>query len=239
MTTFGFQKGRILSQKYEIIDLLGSGYEGEVYKIKERATDIFRAAKFFFPNRNHGNISLKNYAKKLHRLSECPILVQYKTTEFVQHKGQKLPYLVSDFIDGILLSTFVTRFPGKRLPYYHGLSFFYELVEGLSQVHDRKSFHGDIHSDNVMIHSFGLKHKMKLIDFHDIGVDKRIKMKEDIHDIIYLFHEILGGSKHYKNHPEEIKYILCGKKRNVIDERFKNMRQLKLHIENMRFRSIL
>lgn len=239
MTSFGFEKGRILSQKYEILDILGSGYEGEVYKIRERATDIHRAAKFFFPRRNIGNLSLKNYAKKLHRLSECPILIHYNTTEFVQYKGQKLPYLVSDFIDGILLSEFITRFPGKRLPYFHALHLFFELLQGLALIHEKRSFHGDIHTDNVMIHSFGIKHKMKLIDFHDIGVDKRKKMKQDIHDVIYLFHEILGGDKHYKNHPDEIKYILCGKRRNIMDQRFKNMRSLKNFVQDFRFKSIL
>ncbi|MCB0272203.1 MAG: protein kinase [Bdellovibrionales bacterium] len=239
MKTFGFEKGRVLSQKYEVIGLLGSGYEGEVYQIKERATDIQRAAKFFFPNRNIGNVSLKNYAKKLHRLSDCAILVQYNTTEFVQYKGKKLAYLVSDFIDGILLSDFVKRFSGQRLPYYHGLHVFFELVCGLAQIHELGSFHGDLHTENVMIASFGIKHKLKLIDFHDIGVDKRVKTKQDVRDIIILFHEILGGEKHYKNHPEEIQYILCGKRTDVIERRFKNMRQLKAHLETFKFESVI
>lgn len=239
MQSFEFQKGRILAQKYEVLGLLGTGFEGEVYKIRETATDIMRAAKFFFPKRNQNNKSLRNYAKKLDLLSDCSILIQYKTTEFAHFKGEKIPFMVSDFVDGILLSEFITRFPGKRLPYYHGLHLFYQLIDGLSQIHAKKSFHGDIHTDNIMIHSFGLKHKMKLIDFHDIGIDKRLKMKQDLYDSIEVLFEILGGKKQYKNHPEEIKYILCGKRSDVIDRRFKNIHMLKNHLEALRFRSIL
>jgi serine/threonine protein kinase len=239
MESFNFQPGRIISQKYRILQKLGSGLEGEVYQIQETETDILRAAKFFYPEYNRQNRALKKYAQKLHLLSDCPILVHYNTTETIQFKGEKLLYLVSDFVNGIQLSCFVKKFPGKRLHYYQAFHLFYQLVRGLAMIHARRSFHGDIHSDNVMIHSFGLQHRMKLIDFHDIGVDKRVKMKQDVIDVIYLFHEMLGADKHYQKLPKEIQYILAGKRMSLIEKRFRNMQQLKLHLENLYFRSIL
>ncbi len=44
--SFDFNPGRIFANKYEIVDLIGYGWEGEVYKIVERPTGIERAAKF-------------------------------------------------------------------------------------------------------------------------------------------------------------------------------------------------
>ena len=43
---FDFPAGKIIAGKYVIERPLGSGWEGEVYAIEERATGIRRAAKF-------------------------------------------------------------------------------------------------------------------------------------------------------------------------------------------------
>ena len=77
--TFDLYPGRILARKYEVISLLGTGWEGEVYKVRESATGIERAAKFFFPQRNPRDRTVNFYAKKLHKLRHCPILIQYHT----------------------------------------------------------------------------------------------------------------------------------------------------------------
>lgn len=48
--------------------MLGSGWEGEVYKILETSTGIECAAKLFYPYRNENNCASKFNAKKLHKL---------------------------------------------------------------------------------------------------------------------------------------------------------------------------
>ena len=65
---FDFVPGRILARKYEVLEKLGEGWEGEVYLLRELTTGIEKAGKFFYPDRNPSNRALKNYAKKLHRL---------------------------------------------------------------------------------------------------------------------------------------------------------------------------
>ena len=48
---FDFSEDNVLSDKYEVIEKLGEGWEGEVYLVKELDTDIERAAKFFYPEK--------------------------------------------------------------------------------------------------------------------------------------------------------------------------------------------
>jgi hypothetical protein len=68
--SFDLKAGRRLAGKFEIVACLGTGWEGEVYKIRELSTGIERAAKFFFPQRNPNNRTLTWYAKKLHTRRE-------------------------------------------------------------------------------------------------------------------------------------------------------------------------
>ena len=49
---FDFPPGKSVAGKYLIESPLGSGWEGEVYAIVERATGIRRAAKFYYPHRD-------------------------------------------------------------------------------------------------------------------------------------------------------------------------------------------
>lgn len=44
---------------------------------------------------------------------------------------------------------------------------------------------------------------------------------DDIHQAIQVFHEAIGGSKEYKNHPIEIKQICMGLKRSLIKKSLK------------------
>jgi hypothetical protein len=68
INAFNFQPGRVIAKKYVIERLLGAGWEAEVYLIRELSTGIEHTAKFFFPQRNIKDKSLKFYARKLHAL---------------------------------------------------------------------------------------------------------------------------------------------------------------------------
>ena len=81
LESFGLRPGRKLARKYVVGELLGQGWEGEVYHVTEAATGIERAAKFFYPKRNPGNRAINFYAKKLNKLRDCSILIQYHTQE--------------------------------------------------------------------------------------------------------------------------------------------------------------
>ena len=65
---FNFTSGRTLARKYEVIELLGAGWEGEAYLIIEISTGIGHAAKSFFPKRTQANPLLIEYASNPHIL---------------------------------------------------------------------------------------------------------------------------------------------------------------------------
>ncbi len=232
-TSFDLLSGRVIAKKYEIVSKLGGGWEGEVYKIVEAGSGIERAAKFFYPHRNVNNKTAKFNAKKLHKLRQCPILIQYHTKENFVFKRIPVTVLISEYVEGQLLSEFIKSFPGKRLTPYQALHLLYALTTGIECIHSMNEYHGDLHSDNIIVNKFGLEFELKLVDLFSAKEPKRESRKFDILTLIQVFHEALGGAKHYAKQPDAIKYICCGLKSSLILKKFKTVGQLRRHIENM------
>lgn len=233
ITTFGFRPGRIISRRYEIIRCLGSGWEGEVYMVREKQTNILRAIKFFFPHRNEKDRASTFYAKKLHRLRECPILIHYHTQDRIQFKRQSVTFLVSDYVEGELLSDFIKRQPGRRLGAFQALHLVYALAIGIEQIHTRREYHGDLHTENVIVRRHGLGFDLKLVDLFHWGRATRINIADDVCDITRILYEGVGGKKHYPKQPPAVKSICCGQKRSLIHQRFPTAGKLREHLENL------
>jgi len=233
--SFNFQPGRILAKKFEVVSKLGEGWEGEVYLVREQLTNIERAAKFFFPQRNPGNKAFKFYAQKLHKLRHCPILIQYFSQDTIIYRGVPITFLVSDFIEGELLSTFINRQPGKRLSAFQALHLLHALAKGIDAIHQMREYHGDLHTDNIIISRFGLNYDLKLIDMYYWQSAKYENIRHDVVSLIKVFHEALGGQKHYARQPDEVKAIICGLKSSLILNKFKTAGQLRDYIEHMQW----
>ena len=233
--SFNLATGRVLAGKYEVIDLLGAGWEGEVYLVRELQTDIMRTAKFFFPQRNQGNKALLFYARKLHKLQQCPVIIQYSTQEKMPYKRYPVSFLISEYVEGELLSTFLTRQPGKKLAVYPALHLLHALTIGIEGVHAAGEYHGDLHSDNIIVQRFGLEFDLKLLDLFQWGASTAANKHDDVCDIIRIFYDALGGKKTYAKQPREIKAIICGLKKNLILKKFRTVNELRIYIETMEF----
>ncbi len=236
LDTFDLQPGRILANKYEVIKKLGAGWEGEVYLVREKITGIERAAKFFFPQRNPNNRTIAFYATKLHKLRHSPIVIQYHTQETVRYRGVPITFLVSEYVEGELLSEFLARHPGKRLTPFQGLHLLHALASGIENIHHMREYHGDLHTDNIVIRRFGLGYYIKLIDMFHWGAARKETIHDDVCDLIRILYDALGGRRHYARHPVEVKAICCGLKRSLILKKFRSAGQLCEYLETMQWR---
>lgn len=236
LESFDFKPGRILARKYEVVSSLGGGWEGEVYKVKEVPTGIELAAKFFFPHRNPRDRSVLFYAKKLHKLRHCPIVIQYHTQETIVYKGWPVTFLVSDFVDGELLSQFLARQPAKRITPFQSLHMLHALASGIECIHKLGEYHGDLHTDNIIISRYGLGFEFKLVDMFHWQAPRAENLQDDVCNMIRIFYDALGGAKQYARQPQEVKDICLGLKRTLIRKKFRNASQLKDYLETMQWR---
>ena len=224
-----------MAEKYEIVALLGTGWEGEVYLLRECSTGIERAAKFWYPHRNPANRAARFYARKLHKLRNCPILIQYHTQETIDYCGQPVRFLVSDYVEGEILSDFLRRQPGKRIPVFQGLHLLHALAGGIESIHNLREYHGDLHEENVIIRRYGLSFDLKLVDMFHWGPASPENIHEDVCNLIRIFYEAIGGQKRYARQPAEAKMVCCGLKRSLILQKYRTAGQLRQYLETMQW----
>jgi len=232
-SSFALAVSSILADKYEVVSLLGRGWEGEVYKIKELDTKVERAAKIFFPQRNVKNKSAIAYAQKLHRLRKCPVMISYHNRENIEYNGKNLTLFVSEYVEGELLTAHLSRYRGGRIPLFQGLHLLHALAKGVENMHKLGEYHGDLHSDNIIVQSLGLNYDLKLLDLFNWGKSNRSNQDYDVCCIIRIFYDAIGGQKYYSKHPQWVRDICCGLKKTLIARKFKSAEALRMYVESL------
>jgi len=235
--SFDLGPGDVLVDKYEVVSDLGRGWEGEVFLVRELGTGIERAAKFFFPQRNPRNRTLIRYAKKLHHLRHCPIIIQYHTQETIEYEGIPVTFIVSEFVEGEPLNVFLKRQPGRRLDPFQAFHLLHALADGIESIHNRREYHGDLHTENVIVRRAGLGFDVKLLDLYHWDAPRRVNIQDDVCDLVRVFYDALGGRSRYSRQPPEVKAICCGLKRSLILKKFSTAGQLRQRLETMQWES--
>ena len=233
---FRLRQGDDIAGKYEVIELLGAGWEGEVYLVNELRTGIARTAKLFYPKRNPGDRTLKTYARKLHNLRQCPIVIQYHTLDTIDYRGHVISVLISEYVEGELLSAFLKHQRGGKLNPFQALHLLHALTTGIESIHANREYHGDIHPENIIVQRFGLGFELKLLDMFNWGAASSENYHNDIVEMIRVFYEVLGGANTYAKQPAVVKNICCGLKRTLIRKKFRNASQLRNHLETLEWR---
>lgn len=227
---FGLGRGDRLTWRYEVIERIGAGVEGEVYKIREKATGLTRAAKLYFESRKGGRAAVR-YARKLDALKDCDIVVKYLHTEEVRIGDRFIDCLISEYFDGDLLEDLLKTYRAKRMPAFEALNLLYELTSGVAEIHARKEFHGDLHAGNIFVERRGVSFHLRIIDFHDWGRSPAEERRADVLAIVRLLYDITGGRAYYKKQMAPVREICLGLRSDLILKKFPSIFHLRAHLE--------
>ena len=107
----------------------------------------------------------------------------------------------------------------------------YALALGMEEIHLLNEYHGDLHTDNIIVNRFGLGFELKLLDLYNSTSPKLENMRDDICGLVQIYHECMGGAKRYAKLPPIVKNICSGLKRSLILKKFRNVSQLREHLE--------
>lgn len=152
------RQGMFISDRYEIIDKVGSGGMSDVYKAKDHKLGRFVAIKVLKAefSEDTGFLSkFKAEAQSAAGLAHPNIVNVHDVGE-----DQGIYYIVMELIEGITLKKYIEK-KGK-LPVKEAVSIAIQVAQGIEAAHNNHIIHRDIKPQNIMISREG---KVKVTDF--------------------------------------------------------------------------
>ncbi len=146
---------------YKIVEKLGEGGMGVVYKAQDTKLDRFVAIKFL-PSNSSVTAETKarfiQEAKATAALNHPNILSIYEIDEH-----EKNAFIVLEFIDGQTLKDYLSAITtGSGVPVKQAIEWTEKIAQGLKVAHDKNIIHRDIKAENIMLTKSG---QLKIMDF--------------------------------------------------------------------------
>lgn len=155
--------GTTLADKYQILEKLGSGGMGLVYKAKHLLMKRLVAIKLMLPQFAASATALKRFRQEAQAASHLNHPNILKVYDFgVTPQG--LPYLVMDLLEGTNLSAELTKH--NYLPLERALKIFIQTCAALYHAHQKGVIHRDLKPGNIMLVDYdGQSDVVQIVDF--------------------------------------------------------------------------
>lgn len=150
--------GMMISERYEIIDKVGSGGMADVYKAKCHRLNRYVAIKILkqeYSNDAKFVTKFRGEAQSVAGLSHPNIVNVYDVGD-----DNGLYYIVMELVEGITLKKFIEK-KGK-LDVKEATGIGIQIAQGMEAAHDNHIIHRDIKPQNIIISKEG---KVKVTDF--------------------------------------------------------------------------
>ncbi len=160
--------GEILEGKYEILDKIGEGGMGEVFRARHVHLDEIRIIKVMKGAALGDATQQRRFAEE----ARLATLVRHPNVAAL-YDFARLPsgtcYMVWEFIDG---TTVLQRLRAQgRMTVEEAVEIALQVLAGLSEIHRAGVVHRDISPDNIMIQQKDGRRVAKIID---LGIAKRV-----------------------------------------------------------------
>ncbi len=159
--------GAIFAGRYQIIEELGKGGMGRVYRVLDKELKEEIALKLIKPEIASDKKTLERFNNEL-RLSRKVIHKNVSQMyELMDHQGTR--FITMEYVSGEDLRSSIRRF--GQLPTAKSISIAKQICEGLNEAHRLGVVHRDLKSNNIMIDKEG---NVRIMDF---GIARSIEAK--------------------------------------------------------------
>lgn len=151
--------GKLLDNRYEILDVIGIGGMSMVYKAYCHRLNRFVAIKVLKKDLAADD----EFRRRFHEEAQAVAMLSHPNIVAVYDvsKGDDLDYIVMELIDGITLKQYMQKKNGN-LNWREALYFTNQIVQALGHAHGRGIIHRDIKPQNIMVLRDG---SVKVADF--------------------------------------------------------------------------
>ena len=152
------QNGKILANRYEIINLVGSGGMAEVYKAKCHRLNRYVAIKVLKEEFSKD----ADFVKRFHTEAQAAAGLMHPNIVSVYDvgEGEGLHYIVMELVEGITLKEYIRQ--KGNLSSKETIVIGTQIALGMEAAHKNKTVHRDIKPQNIIITDDG---RIKVTDF--------------------------------------------------------------------------
>ena len=218
--------GNIILNRYEIVEVLGKGGMGIVYKVNDLALKRHVALKMLLAQQAQSSEASERFFHEARSMAKLHHKNIVRIQDIDTYKG--IPYFTMDLVEGKEL----TEYAGKAKP-REIMDWAYKLCQAIQYIHDKGIIHRDLKPSNIIISNnepilmdFGIARdessKSNLTaDGQSIGTPvymspeqalgrvKEINTKTDIYGIGAILYEVLTGQPPFSGNPMQVMYKVC------------------------------
>ena len=151
--------GKLLDNRYEILELIGVGGMARVYKARCHRLNRLVAIKILRDDLAQD----AELRRRFHDESQAVAMLSHPNIVAVYDvsRSSDIEYIVMELIDGITLKQYMQK-KGNKLNWREALHFITQIVKALGHAHGRGIIHRDIKPHNIMVLRDG---SVKVADF--------------------------------------------------------------------------
>lgn len=161
----------LFADKYQVIEEIGKGGMGTVYRVKQVLLDKIFALKVI-----PSHYLSEQLAVRFQREARTMASLDHPNLARISDFGIWLnqPFMVMEYIDGNALSKLISE---RVIPPAQAVELFSQVLDGLTHAHEKGVLHRDIKPSNIMIQSENGANKAVLLDF---GIAKKIDSEDGV-----------------------------------------------------------
>ena len=183
------EPGQIILEKFHIIELLGRGGMGSVYRVEHLLVNRMYALKCLSKTQTNdaGWRRFQNEAKAAHMLDHSNLIRVY---EFGLLPGGQ-PFFLMEFVDGPTLADEIKKHGHLELK--RALRIFIHVAFAIQYAHEHKVIHRDLKPSNIMLAKSHYEQEPELVKVVDFGIAKLTGVDEFNQQTLTKTGEIFGS----------------------------------------------
>ncbi|MDX9723385.1 MAG: serine/threonine-protein kinase, partial [Myxococcota bacterium] len=184
--------GTLVADKYEILEVLGKGGFGVVYRAHDHKLDRQVALKMVLSGHDQaGDAFMKRFDREIRlvRQLEHPNIV--RLYDFGEENG--VPFMVMELVRGVEVSDYLNQNGAMNPLQARGLMM--QMLDGLYTAHEAGIIHRDLKPNNLMLTAMGMRTDfLKIFDF---GIAKAIEGSERDNKLTFQTRDQVVGTPSY------------------------------------------
>ena len=187
--------GQVIDNRYRVVDLIGSGGMGMVYRVEHERMGKVAAMKVLHRALAHDQGTVRRFELEAHAVSKLHHPNTVQVFDFGVFRGAL--YLVMEYVRGLDLAGLIER--EGALSYQRSAPLFAQILSALAEAHELGIVHRDLKPENILVtRTYSGRDHVKVLDF---GLAKLSKREE--HSSVTEQGNIVGTP--YYMSPEQIR----------------------------------